>query len=311
MIEPRILSRLVYFAAVAETQAFTRAAKQLGITKAVVSQQIARLEADLGTSLFVRTTRRVELTDTGRVLYERAVGVLQDAQDAIAETAQANSRPQGTLRIAAPNAYGTIMIVPAVTKFLSDYPDCRADLRFNDRIVDILAGEIDVAIRVGWLIDSSLRARRLGGFRQLLVASRQFAGALEGMKSPQDLAMLPFVGNTALPEHRTWTFTNDAGTRMAFNGTATLAVDSTGAVLAALLAGAGFAILPDFMVKQDLAAGRLIHALPQWLLPDGGIHAVFPSARFRAPRVEVFIELLSSMIKESELTRVRATRARD
>jgi len=75
------------------------------------------------------------------------------------------------------------MIVPAVTKFLSDYPDCRADLRFNDRIVDILAGEIDVAIRVGWLTDSSLRARRLGGFRQLLVASRQFAGALEGMKS--------------------------------------------------------------------------------------------------------------------------------
>ena len=197
------MSRLVYFAAVAETQAFTGAAKQLGITKAVVSQQIARLEADLGTSLFVRTTRRVELTDTGRVLYERAVGVLQDAQDAIAETAQANSRPQGTLRIAAPNAYGTIMIVPAVTKFLSDYPDCRADLRFNDRIVGILAGEIDVAIRVGWLIDSSLHARRLGGFRQLLVASRQFAGALEGMKSPQDLAILPFVGNTALPEHST------------------------------------------------------------------------------------------------------------
>jgi len=162
VIAPRILSRLVYFAAVAETRAFTRAAKQLGITKAVVSQQIARLEADLGTSLFVRTTRRVELTDTGRVLYERAVGLLQDAQDAIAETAQANSRPQGTLRIAAPNAYGTIMIVPAVTKFLSAYPDCRADLRFNDRIVDILAGEIDVAIRVGWLIDSSLRARRRG-----------------------------------------------------------------------------------------------------------------------------------------------------
>jgi DNA-binding transcriptional LysR family regulator len=98
---------------------------------------------------------------------------------------------------------------------------------------------------------------------------------------------------------------------MAFNGTATLGVDSTGAVLSALLAGAGFAILPDFMVKQDLAAGRLIHALPEWLLPDGGIHAVFPSARFRAPRVEVFIELLSSMIKGSEPPRGRARRARD
>src|ERR1700722_15593131 len=187
MIEPRILSRLVYFAAVAETQAFTGAAKQLGITKAVVSQQIARLEADLGTSLFVRTTRRVELTDTGRVLYERAVGVLQDAQDAIAETAQANSRPQGTLRIAAPNAYGTIMIVPAVTKFLSDYPDCRADLRFDDRIVDILAGEIDVAIRVGWLIDSSLRARRLGGFRQLLLRVARYLPVMADHAIPSEV----------------------------------------------------------------------------------------------------------------------------
>ena len=98
---------------------------------------------------------------------------------------------------------------------------------------------------------------------------------------------------------------------MASNGMAMLAVDSTGAVFEALLAGAGFAIPPDFMVKQDLAAGRLIYALPQWLLPDVGIHAAFPSARFRAPRVEVFIELLSSMIKGSEPTRVRATRARD
>jgi len=300
MIEPRILSRLVYFVAVAETQAFTRAAERLGITKAVVSQQVARLEAELGTSLFVRTTRRVELTETGRILYERAVGALQEAQDAVAETAQSNSRPQGTLRIVAPNAYGIVMIVPAVAKFLSHYPDCRADLRFNDRIVDILAGEIDVAIRVGWLLDSSLRSRRLGGFQQLLVASPQFARRLEGIESPAGLAALPFVGNTALPEPETWSFADGEGARMTFNGTATLAVDSTGAVHAALLAGTGFSILPEFMVAEDIVAGRLVHALPQWRLPEGGIYAVFPSARFRAPRVAAFIELLASMIKTME-----------
>ena len=163
MIEPRILSRLVYFVAVAEAQGFTRAAERLGITKAVVSQQVARLEEELGTSLLVRTTRRVELTEAGRVLYERGVSVLQEAQDAVAEVTQANSRPQGTLRVVAPIEYGTIMVVPAVTAFLKSYPECRADLRFNDRIVDILAGGIDVSIRVGWLADSSLHARRLGG----------------------------------------------------------------------------------------------------------------------------------------------------
>lgn len=297
MIEPQTLSRLVYFVAVAETQAFTRAAARLGITKAVVSQQVARLEAELGTSLFVRTTRRVELTDTGRSLYERAVGALQEAQDAIAETAQTNSRPQGILRIVAPDAYGTIMVVPAVTKFLADYPDCRADLRFNDRIVDILAGEIDVAIRVGWLSDSSLRARRLGSFKELVVASRRFAARLKGVDSPDGLDALPFVGNTALPERGGWSFVDGAGGRTTFNQTATLSADSTGAVRAALLAGAGFSILPDFMVAEDIAAGRLVHVLPQWQLPEGGIYAVFPSARFRAPRVSAFVELLASMIK--------------
>jgi DNA-binding transcriptional LysR family regulator len=302
VIEPRILSRLVYFVAVAETQAFTRAAERLGITKAVVSQQVARLEAELGTSLFVRTTRRVELTEPGRILYERAVGVLQEAQDAVTETTQANSRPQGTLRIVAPNAYGTLMIVPAVTKFLSSYPECRADLRFNDRIVDILTGEIDVAIRVGWLIDSSLRARRLGTFQQLLVASHRFASRVKRVTSPEGLEALPFVGNTALPEPETWLFSNRAGARTTFNRTATLAIDSTHAVHAALLAGAGFSILPDFMVAQDIAAGRLVHLLPQWQLPEGGIYAVFPSARFRAPRVAVFIELLASMINSIEHT---------
>jgi DNA-binding transcriptional LysR family regulator len=293
------LGRLVYFAAVAEARGFTPAAKRLGITKAVVSQQIARLESELGTSLFVRTTRRVELTKAGRTLYERAIGVLHEAQDAISETAQASSRPQGTLRIVAPDAYGTIMIVPVVTRFLRDYPDCRADLRFNDRIVDILAGEIDVAIRVGWLVDSSLRARRLGSFQRLLVASRQLARQLKGVKSPDTLAMLPFVENTALPEPRTYAFSNAAGAQTTFNGAPTFAVDSTGGVRAALLAGAGFAILPDFMIAQDIAAGRLIHALPHWRLPEGGIHAVFPSARLRAPRVSAFIDLLAAKIRST------------
>jgi DNA-binding transcriptional LysR family regulator len=300
VIEPRILSRLVYFVAVAETHAFTRAAQRLGITKAVVSQQVARLEAELATSLFVRTTRRVELTEAGRNLYERMVGVLQGAQEAVAETAQASSLPQGTLRIVAPNAYGIIMIVPAVAKFLGNHPNCRADLRFNDRIVDILAGEIDIAIRVGWLADSSLHARRLGSFQQLPVASQKFASQLETIKTPKGLAGLPFVANTALPEPKTYSFTKRTGARATFTGTATLAVDSTRGVVAALLAGAGFSILPDFMVREDIAAGRLLRVLPQWQLPQGGIFAVFPSARFRAPRVTAFVEVLASMIRASE-----------
>ncbi|MDB5576595.1 MAG: LysR family transcriptional regulator [Bradyrhizobium sp.] len=298
MIEPRILSRLVYFVAVAETRAFTRAAERLGITKAVVSQQVARLEEELGTGLLVRTTRRVELTVAGRLLYERASVMLQDAQDAIAEVTEANSRPQGTLRVVAPTEYGTRIIVPAVAAFLKNYPECRADLRFNDRIVDILADEIDVSIRVGWLTDSSLRARRIGGFEQILVASPRLASELKTLRTPTDLASLPFVANTALPNPDVRTFTSAAGEEVTFHATTTLAINSTRAVQAALLAGAGIAILPDFVAADDLAAGRLLRGLSGWTLPAGGIYAVFPSARFRPPRVTAFIDLLASMIKE-------------
>lgn len=300
MIEPRILSRLVYFVAVAETQAFTRAAERLGITKAVVSQQVARLEEDLGTSLFVRTTRRVELTETGRSLYDRAVGVLLGAQEAVAEIAQGNAEPQGILRVAAPTEYGTIMVVPAITEFLKRYPGCRADLRFNDRIVDILTGEFDFSIRVGWLTDSSLHARRIGTFRELLVASPSLAGKLKKIRSPEGLSSLPFVANMALPNPNVRTLTHRTGTQVQFNGIATLAIDSTRGVHAALLAGEGLAILTDFVADDDIAAGRLVHVLPQWKLPEGGIYAVFPSARFRAPRATVFIDLLASMIKAAE-----------
>jgi len=296
VIEPRLLSRLAYFVAVAETQAFTRAAERLGITKAVVSQQVARLEEELETTLFVRTTRRVELTEAGRVLLERAVVMLQGAQDAIAEIAQSNTRPQGTLRVVAPTEYGTIMVVPAVAEFLMKYPECRADLRLNDRIVDILAGEIDVSIRVGWLTDSSLHTRRIGTFQQLCVAPPRFAAELKKLRSPKDLSSLPFVANTALPNPDTWTFRDARGTEAIFHAVSRLSIDSTRGVHEALLSGAGVSVLPDFVVSNDVASGRLLQALPKWHLPEGGIHAVFPAARFRAPRVAAFIELFASMV---------------
>lgn len=303
MIEPRHLSRLPYFVAVVETRSFTRAAERLGITKAVVSQQVARLEAELGTGLLVRTTRRVEPTDAGRTLYERAAGILRQTQDAFDEIAQASSRPQGTLRIAAPADYGTIMVVPAVTAFLRRYPECTADLRLDDRLTNLLEGELDVSIRVGWLTDSSLRARRLGVFRQVLVGSPELGERLGGLSSPDDLTSLPFVANTVLSEPAVWSFAGPGGEEAVFHAKPTLAIDTTRAVHAALLQGAGISVLPDFVVSGDLADGRLVPVLPEWRLTDGGIHAVFPSARFRPPRVARFIELLAERIGADEAGR--------
>src|SRR5262245_50039391 len=128
MPEATNLNRLAYFTAVVDTGSFTRAAERLGITKAVVSQQVARLERELGTTLLIRTTRRVHPTEAGRMFHARCVLILREAEDAYGELAKASTEPRGTLRLTAPYDYGTSVVVPAVTAFLARFPSCRAEV---------------------------------------------------------------------------------------------------------------------------------------------------------------------------------------
>ncbi|MGY4302990.1 DNA-binding transcriptional LysR family regulator [Bradyrhizobium sp. USDA 4369] len=288
-MEPINLNRLVYFAAVVDAASFTRAAGRLGISKAVVSQQVAQLERELRTDLLVRTTRRVEPTEAGRLLHARCAAILREAESAMAELAQTNAAPMGLLRIAAPNDYGTCTLAPIVTAFSRAYPACRVELILSDSKIDLVASQIDFSIRVGWLDDSTLQTRRIGSFRQLLVAA---PNAIKRVAHPRDLAALPFIANAALKEPLTWQFTKGSATREIVQMSQTLTINTTPAVLAATLAGGGLAVLPDFLIGDDLAAGRLVPILPSWTLPSGGIHAVFPAARFRAPKVTAFVAML-------------------
>lgn len=282
------LNRLAYFAAVVDSGSFTRAAERLGITKAVVSQQVAQLERDLGTSLLVRTTRRVHPTEAGRMFHARCVMILREAEDAFDELAQAAAAPTGTLRITAPNDYGTAVVVAA---YAARYPHCRVELTLEDQTVDLASGQIDMAIRVGWLVDSSLQARKIGSFRQCLVGAPAFADRIAAARDPDELVTLPFIANMALREPLLWQFSRGDLDRRAVRLQASIAIDTTPGVLAAVLAGGGLSVLPDFLVADDLA-GRLIHILPQWQLPSGGIHTVYPAARFRPPKVTAFVEML-------------------
>ncbi len=291
------LNRLAYFAAVVETGSFTRAAERLGITKAVVSQQVARLEREVGTTLLVRTTRRLHPTEAGRAFHARCALVLREAEDAFDELAQATAEPTGTLRITAPYDYGTSVVVPVITAFTARHPGCRAELHLSDQTLDLVSGGLDMAIRVGWLTDSSRQARRIGSFRQLMVSAPQLAGEIAEASDPEDLARLPFVANTALREPLLWRFSRGELERRAVRMQAAIAIDTTPAVLAAVRAAGGLSVLPDFLVAEDLAAGRLVHALPEWQLPSGGIYAVYPAARFRPPKVTVFVEMLTQAQK--------------
>lgn len=304
------LRRLAYFAAVVETGSFTAAAERLGITKAVVSQQVARLEQEFRTSLLVRTTRKVQPTEVGHAFYLRCARILSEAENAFGELADAVAHPTGTLKLTAPFDYGISAVVPAIASFAKLYPGCKVDAVFSDQTLDLMSGSIELAIRVGWLTDSNLQARQIGTFRQLLVAPAGLRSQLEKLQSPEQLADLPFVANTALREPLRWNFTRHGTESFALSGQASVFLDTTLAVREAVRQGAGLAVLPDYALGDDLATGRLIQVLPQWHLPVGGIHVVFPSARFRPVKVRAFVEVLAAHEKARYANDVPVQKAR-
>lgn len=287
------LRRLAYFVGVVETGSFTAAAERLGITKAVVSQQVARLEREFRTSLLVRTTRKVQTTELGQAFYLRCALILREAEDAFDELADTSAAPTGTLRLTAPFDYGVGVVVPAIAAFTQRYPACKVDAILSDQTLDIMSGSIELAIRVGWLAQTSLQARKIGSFRQLLVASPTMERQVAQLSRPEDIANLPFVANTALRDHLRWNFSLNEIERQVVNVQASIFLDATLAVREAVCQGAGLSVLPDFLIADDLAARRLIQVLPQWRLPSGGIHVVFPAARFRAAKVRAFVDLLA------------------
>ncbi|MCB4810458.1 LysR family transcriptional regulator [Methylovorus menthalis] len=286
------LRRLVYFVAVVETGSFTAAADRLGITKAVVSQQVSRLEQEFQTSLLVRTTRKVQPTEAGLAFYQRCSMILRDAEDAFGQLSEVAGEPSGTLRLTAPFDYGMSVVVPAIAAFTQRYPNCKVDAVLSDQTLDIMSGNIELAIRVGWLAESPLQARKIGTFRQLLVASPSMQHKIERITSPDEIAQLPFVANTALRDPLHWNFSLNEIERRSVNVQASIYLDATLAVREAVKEGVGISVLPDYSIANDLAEGRLIQVLPQWSLPSGGIYTVFPSARFRPAKVRAFVDLL-------------------
>lgn len=285
------LNRLAYFATVVDTGSFTRAAEQLGVGKAVVSQQVARLEQEAGVTLLLRTTRKVVPTDAGRSLHARCVVILRESVEAFEELASGVETPRGILRITAPFDYGSSVVVPVVTRFIQAFTQCDVELSLSDRIVDV--HDVDLAIRVGWLRDSSHVVKRIGTMDQYLVCSPTFAPALQRVRQPEELASFAFVANGSLPQPKLWRFSHPERGQQSVHMTSRVLVDATPASYAAVLAGAGLSVLPDYLVMGDLRAGRLVRVLPDWKLRSGGIHAVLPAARFRSAKVSRFLEFLS------------------
>lgn len=283
------LNRLVYFTTVMETGSFTSAADRLGVAKAVVSHQIGRLEEELGATLLQRTTRRVTPTEEGRLFYDRAVIILREAESAYGEISHSAVEP----RLTAPLDYGTRMVAPVMAAYLKTYPHMRVEAIFDDAVSSLVDEQIDLGIRVGWLTDSSNQARRLGTIRQIVVASPACEASLPADANPNQARSLAWVGNAQLRGVGQWLFSRNGETVLT-ELNPVVVCDKSPAAYACVLAGIGLGIFPDYAVDEDIATGRLVRIFAEWTLPTGGIHAVFPPARFRPAKVRAFVELLAA-----------------
>lgn len=286
------LNRLVFFTSVMETGSFTAAGERLGVAKAVVSHQVARLEEELGVSLLMRTTRRLHATEEGRVFYDRCLIILREAEAAYGEMSLHANEPAGTLTLTAPLDYGAAVVASVVAAYRERFPQMHVDLIFDDSVIDLANGQLDLSIRVGWLTDMSNKARRLGTFQQYLIATPKLAASFPKAMEPWDLPALPWIENAVLRQPLRWVFSKEGRRSEIIEMRSAVRTDKTPSAYACVKAGMGISVFPDYMVADDIAAGRLQRLVPEWTLPAGGIHAVLPIARFRPAKVRRFIEML-------------------
>jgi len=283
---------LIAFSAVMDAGSFSGAAERLGQTPSGVSRTIARLEKQLGLTLLHRTTRRLQLTDEGAWLLERARSLLADLANTEAEAAARRSQPAGLVRVNAATPALGHLLAPLVPAFLDAYPLVRLELTSGETVVDLIEERADLAIRIGSLPDSTLNARRLGTSRLRVLAAPAYLERHGAPGSVADLARHRLVGFAAPATLNTWPLAHDGAEGYTIDPVITASSGETVRHLA--LAGAGIASLSNFLTRDDLATGRLVPVLEAAALPwSQPVWAVFYKQGGLAPRVAALVDFLA------------------
>jgi DNA-binding transcriptional LysR family regulator len=288
------------FARVVEAGSFAGAATRLGVSVSSVSRLVADLEAQLGVRLLNRTTRRISLTEAGRAFHERSIQLLADLEEAEASASEGAAVPRGTLRLSGPVTFGTEHLAPAVAQFMRKYPTVKLELELSDRVVDLVDEGFDAAVRIGAVRGQNLVARRVGSTRLVCCASPAYLAAHGEPRAPDDLVKHACLLYQYAPQRDTWPFTDKQGEehRIRVSGPA---YANNGAFLAALARdGIGIAYEPDFIVGDDVRAGRLVPLLRAFTSSVGAINVVYASRRHLSAKVRAFSDFLAQHFAGTE-----------
>ncbi len=284
------LNEMAIFTRVIQEGSFTAAARRLGMPKSTVSRKVSALEERVGARLVQRTTRRIGLTDAGRVYFGYCQRIVAEADAAERALGQLQESPRGLLRITAPNSFAPLG--PIVCDFLLRHPEVRLEMMCTDRPVDLVAEGFDLAIRTGRLDDSTLVTRALGIVRWVVVASPAYCKKYGTPRTPADLsrhATLAFaVGSTPT----TWQLRSDEK-RVDVRLAPRAMIGDFRILMDAVRAGLGVAWTPESAIAADLREGRLKRVLPDWRSEDVPFQVVYPTARHLSPKVVAFVDALT------------------
>jgi DNA-binding transcriptional LysR family regulator len=281
------------FAKIAETGSFAGAGAELGLSNATVSKALKRLEARIGERLIHRTSRRFSLTETGRVLAVRAAQILAEGEAVESEAQAKSATPRGRVRLAAPMSFGLRHVAPALSDFLATYPEVSVDLQLDDRMVDLVAAGIDIAVRIADLPDSSMIARRLCPVRRWVVGAPAYFARHGTPRRPRDLKDHACLAYNYLATGETWRFTDAGGVEESVTVKGPLSATNAEALGFALEAGVGIALQPDFLAWEAVQDGRLVAVLEDWTAPPLALNLVTPAGGPRAIRIGVLLDFLT------------------
>lgn len=287
-----------YFVKVVQNGSFSRAAELMKVPKSTVSKAITRLEKETGTKLLLRTTRSLTLTATGRVFYDACLGAVQTLEDAQKSLYGTDSILSGFVKLTAPEDLGCDVIAPAIAELSRAHPDLQFELIYTDEVVDLIKDGFDIAFRIGKLTESSFKAKRVGEVFLTLVASPEYIRANEKIKSPQDLQNHACISHREKSMQKVWNLKSKKDSvrlpvkpKIYSNQMTTL--------MKMALAGGGVALVPNYLCRGEIEAGRLVEVLPGWVGTGFPVSMVTPLAVSSSARLKITADRLAEAIQNA------------